>query len=80
MIGWGLLTGGVGAVARRLASGRTRDVLGPGVRRDRRAASREGGGGRLGRTPLTRRRPIGAGDRAAGAAGAAAARSVPAAP
>lgn len=56
VIGWGKLAGGgVGAVARRLAFSRARDVLGPG------GGDGRGDGGRLGRAPRASRGPIGAG-------------------
>lgn len=60
MIGWGVLAGRVDAVARRLASSRARDVLGPG------GSSRRGDRSWLGRAPRTSCGPIS--DRAAAAA------------
>lgn len=75
MIRWGVLAGGVDAVARALASGRARDVLGLGGGGGR--GGRRSNGGRLGRAPRGRCEPIGAG-RAAAVAGAA--RAVFAAP
>lgn len=72
MIRWGVLAGGVDAVARGLASGRARDILGPGEGGGR--GGRRSNGGRLGRAPCGRHGPIGAGR------AAAAARAVSAAP
>jgi len=63
VVGWGVLAGGVDALARRLAPGQARGILGPGEGGGR--GGRRGRGGRLGRAPRARRGPI---DAARGAA------------
>lgn len=62
VIRWGVLAGGVDAVARRLASSRARDVLGPGE------SGGHSEGARLGRAPCPSHGPIRARTTAAAAA------------